>query len=207
MLFFDTSALVKRYAQEPGIEAVDRLFEWADGVIISSLAVIEMTSALRRKYNEGEITVRQRDDLLVAFFAEATEARRIVPVDATAFEVAFDLVLNENLRTRDALQLGTALSRADGDLDLTFVCADRKLIQVARTRGLSTNHPVDMEGSSHRPRSNFIGTDDLVSPVYPGTITLSGQHRETASRPTASRRGGVRVTTSIRYRVSTVDSR
>lgn len=74
MLFFDTAALVKRYARELGTETVDRLIDTRDEhLVITSLTVIEMASAFRRKYNRGEISVRQRDDLLIAFFEETTD--------------------------------------------------------------------------------------------------------------------------------------
>lgn len=60
MLFFDTSALVKRYAEEEGTTVVDELIEQRDEtVVITSLAVVEMTSAFRRKYNRDEITEAQ----------------------------------------------------------------------------------------------------------------------------------------------------
>lgn len=51
LLFFDTSALVKRYSTEPGTEEVDALIESDDTVVISSLSIIETVSAFRRKYN------------------------------------------------------------------------------------------------------------------------------------------------------------
>ena len=74
MLFVDTSALVKRYSEEVGTAVVDELIEDTDEpILITSLTVIEMTSAFRRKFNRGELTEHQRDDLLIAFFEEATE--------------------------------------------------------------------------------------------------------------------------------------
>jgi predicted nucleic acid-binding protein len=55
-LFFDTSALVKRYYEEDGSENVDEPIEDEDStVIITSLSIIEATSAFRRKHNRGEI--------------------------------------------------------------------------------------------------------------------------------------------------------
>lgn len=46
--FFDTSALVKRYAEEPGTETVDELIDDADAtVFITSLSVT--TAAIRRQ--------------------------------------------------------------------------------------------------------------------------------------------------------------
>lgn len=142
MLFFDTSALVKRYADERGTETVDRLIEnHDDTVVITSLSVIEVTSAFRRKYNRGEITDTQRDSLLVAFFEESTDEYTIIPVTETVFEIAFDLVLEDDLRTLDALQLGAAIELTTPDLDVTFVCADEKLVDVAEGRDLDTINP------------------------------------------------------------------
>lgn len=49
-LFFDTSALVKRYYDEPGTETVDRLIEIEETkVVVTAITVIEVVSAFRRK--------------------------------------------------------------------------------------------------------------------------------------------------------------
>lgn len=142
MLFFDTSALVKRYAEEAGTKTVDRLIEERnDSVVITSLTVVEMTSAVRRKFDRGEVTERQRDDLLIAFFAEATDDYLILPLDPAVFEGALDLVLEDDLRTLDALQLGATLHVRETATDLSFVCADRKLARVARDHAVNTIDP------------------------------------------------------------------
>lgn len=144
MLFFDTSALAKRYSREPGTDAVDELIEDPDQpAIISTLSIIELASALRRKQNTGELTERLRDDLLVAFFEEAIETFTITPIDDAAFERAFDLVLENDLRTLDALQLGTAMELSVPSFEITFVCADRGLVDTATARGLSTIDPTE----------------------------------------------------------------
>lgn len=81
MLFFDTSALVKRYSRESGTDVVDDLIEESDQpVLLSTLSVIEIASSLRRKQNMGELTQRLRDELLVACFEEATESFTLVVV-------------------------------------------------------------------------------------------------------------------------------
>ena len=113
MLFVDTSALVNRYSEEVRTAVVDELIEDTDEpILVTSLTVIEMTSASRRKFNRGELTERQRDDVLIAFFEEATEQYTLIPIEAPVFELAFDLVLEDDRRTLDALQLGAALDAA-----------------------------------------------------------------------------------------------
>ena len=142
MLFFDTSALVKRYADETGTRTVDQLIETPENtVIITSLSVIEIASAFRRKSNRGDISDKRRDALLGSFFEEATERFTVIPVDEGIFETAFDLVLDDDLRTLDSLQLAAALSLPTPNPDLTFVCADTTLIDIAQQHGLSTNNP------------------------------------------------------------------
>jgi len=144
MLFFDTSALVKRYADERGTQTVDQLIETPENtIIITSLSVIEIASAFRRKYNRGDITKEKRDNLLVSFFEEATERFTVIPVDERIFESAFALVLDDDLRTLDSLQLAAAVSLPTPNPDITFVCADKELVDVAAQHGLATNNPRD----------------------------------------------------------------
>ena len=82
--FFDTSALVKRYHQEIGSEQVNAIFDDQDNIlIISELALVELASALRRKQNQGEITIQALNDTL-AHFAHIVASvclcrRRIAP--------------------------------------------------------------------------------------------------------------------------------
>lgn len=81
LLFFDTSALVKRYATEPGTEEVDDLIEGDDTVVISSLSIIETVSVFRRKYNREQISERAMNELLSKFFEEALTEFIIAPME------------------------------------------------------------------------------------------------------------------------------
>ena len=141
-LFFDTSALVKRYYEEEGSETVDELIEAEDSeVVITSLAVVEVASALRRKRNRDEITSDDVSRLLSSFFEEALAEFTILPMDDSFSETALDLVLRSDLRTLDSLQLAAALSIVTETSTPVFVCADRQLADVAAERGLETRHP------------------------------------------------------------------
>lgn len=105
--------------------------------------MIEIASAFRQKYNRGEISERRRDGLFDSFFEEAMERLTVIPVDEGTFETAFDLVLGDDLRTLDSLQLAAALSLPTDNPDITFVCADTTLVDVAEQHGLSTNNPCE----------------------------------------------------------------
>ena len=70
-LFFATSALVKRYYEEPGTETVDTLIEGESTVGIRSLAVVETVYAFRRKYTRDGISDLQQNRPRCAFFEQA----------------------------------------------------------------------------------------------------------------------------------------
>lgn len=145
--FFDTSALVKRYYEERGSETVDEFVEASDAdLVITSLSIIETVSAFRRKQNREEIDPSQVDRLLGAFFEEALSEFDILPMSESLYGFSFDLVIEDDLRTLDSLQLSAALSTATEESSPTFVCADRELIAVAEDRGLETVNPVEMSG-------------------------------------------------------------
>jgi len=141
--FLDTSALVKRYYEEPGTDRVDELVESDATVAITSLAVIETVSAFRRKYNRDQIVRDDVDALLATFFEEALDDFVILPMEESIQGFAFDLILDDDLRTLDSLQLSAALSLESDDTDVRFVSADADLVAVAAARGLSADNPDD----------------------------------------------------------------
>jgi predicted nucleic acid-binding protein len=141
LLFFDTSALVKRYYEEPETEIVDELIEGDETIVISSLSVVETVSAFRRKYNRTTISETRVNRLLSAFFEEALTRFVIVPMAEPVLQLAFTLVLDGDLRTLDSLQLSTALGLDTDDESLRFVTADTELAAVAEANGLPVLNP------------------------------------------------------------------
>lgn len=141
LLFFDTSALVKRYYEESDTARVDELIEGDETVVITSLTVIETISAFRRKYNRTEISDDAVNDLLAAFFEEALAEFVILPMEESIQQFSFDLILEDDLRTLDSLQLSAALSITTDDTAVHFVTADSELASVVRTRGLAAINP------------------------------------------------------------------
>lgn len=97
LLFFDTSALVKRYYLEAGTEAVDDLIESEASVVISSLSVIETVSAFRRKHNRDELSEAEMNRLLSEFFREALGEFLIVPLEKSLLQFSFQLAVDDDL--------------------------------------------------------------------------------------------------------------
>lgn len=140
-LFFDTAALVKRYHEEPGSSVVDALFERDWVVAITSITAVEMVSAFRRNYDRGELSAGEMERSVSSFFAEAVSDFVVVRVQESLFEFSFDLVLEEDLRTLDSLQLSAALSMPSPVAGVTLVSADRKLVSAAETYGIDVIWP------------------------------------------------------------------
>lgn len=140
--FFDTSALVKRYHEEEGTERVDEILNREEAeVLISSLTVVESTSAFRRKYNRGEVSESEMEQLLGVFFREALNEFVILPMEESLLSFSFDLVLEDDLRTLDSLQLSTGLSLAQEIEEVAFVTADEDLAEIGEKHGLGTLVP------------------------------------------------------------------
>jgi len=139
--FFDTSALVKRYHDEPGTARVDEIIENKESdVVVSTLAVIETVSAMRRKYNRGDVSHSEMEQLVGVFFREALAEFVLAPIEESVMAFSFDLILNDDLRTLDSLQLSAGLALHE-DAGAAFVTADRDLASIARERGLDTVVP------------------------------------------------------------------
>ena len=117
------------------------MIEGDDEVVISSLAIIETVSAFRRKYNRDELSRERMNGLLSEFFAEALADFVILPMEESIMAFSFDLVLEDDLRTLDSLQLAAALSVNSASRDVRFITADSRLEAVAERRDLPAVNP------------------------------------------------------------------
>ncbi|MBD3328112.1 PIN domain-containing protein [Candidatus Peregrinibacteria bacterium] len=139
-LFFDTSALVKLYHQEEGTAVLDNLLaEEQFVIVISDLCIIEMVSALAKKVRTEEITAAVFEAVVTAF-EEDVLGFEVLHISQEEKHRAVELLkswgLEEGLRTLDALQLASALTRnMTTSLDL-FVAADSTLVSVAKKESL-----------------------------------------------------------------------
>lgn len=128
--YFDSSAIVKLYADEPHHESV-RAF---NGVpICTSLARVEVTAAFFGKARSGDFVVGVAQVLAEIFMADWTEGRflRITPDEQIETEAA-RLASVYSLRGFDAVHLATANAarRAVPECGL-FVCFDKRLNEAA----------------------------------------------------------------------------
>lgn len=128
--YFDSSAIVKLYANELHHEAVR---DFAGVPICTSLARVEVTAAFFGKARSGEISVDVAEVLRDVFFADWGEGRflHIAPDEQVETEAA-RLASVYMVRGFDAVHLATANAarRAVPELVL-FACFDQRLSQAA----------------------------------------------------------------------------
>ncbi len=138
ILYLDTSALVKLYAEEIGSEVVRRAVADAGLVATSLLSYAEARSALARKHRGEEIT-RSTLNRLRQEFERDWERLHLLPVDEALVRKAGNLTEEHALRALDALHLATADAlQAVLRTTVTFACFDGALNAAAKTRGLAS---------------------------------------------------------------------
>lgn len=131
--FADSSAVVKRYADEDGADIVRA----HDVLVISQLALVEVPEALWRKHRLGELTAGDARLLTDALTADVAAGRLIVAaITGAMITDAAGLVAVHPLRAYDAVQLATARAVRAADPDCrTFACFDTQLARVAAAEG------------------------------------------------------------------------
>lgn len=103
MLMIDTSALLKRYIDEPGRDGVLTIMDAEPFWFASLLAITEARIALRRLLDDGSAlteVLRHLDD--------DASSLTLVPVDDLCLARAAEIGCNTTLRTLDAIHLAAA---------------------------------------------------------------------------------------------------
>lgn len=131
-LFFDTSALAKRYVEEAGSEEVRGLCAEADSLGVSVLVVPELVSTLCRLVREGRLSSEDYQSLKSALQSDLGDAD-LCDVTEETFEHTIRCLESHPLRALDALHVASALVY----LPDVFVSADRRQAKAAGREGLS----------------------------------------------------------------------
>jgi uncharacterized protein with PIN domain len=87
-VFFDTSALTKRYVEEEGSERVRDLCTSADALAVSVLVVPELISTLCRLVREGRLSSEDYRSLKSAVQTDLSDADLFVSADRRQVEAA-----------------------------------------------------------------------------------------------------------------------
>jgi len=130
-VFLDSSALAKRYVQEPGSDRVEEILLAASALGLSMVCVPEIVSALCRRRRERKLSEQQYLKAKQSFFEDLGDSSMINITDQIV-ERAVELLERWPLRSSDSLHIACA---AEWAADL-FVSADEKQCIAARGYGL-----------------------------------------------------------------------
>jgi predicted nucleic acid-binding protein len=128
--YLDSSAIVKLMRVEPETSALETVLAHLDGVVTSSLSVVEITRAVRRVGNRK--LLQRVEDIIDS----------LVLIDLNGGIVASaGGVAPPELRSLDAIHLATAISLDFQDGELEFITYDQRLAAAARKAGLTVSAP------------------------------------------------------------------
>ena len=138
--YFDTSALVKRYVDEPGRREVLRLLR-RNECVTSAVLPVELRSGLRRRVAEGSIDAARLPAIL-KHVAVDRPYWTLVEVGIDVLAGAETLVAAHPIRTLDAIHVASAQLFATrmSMPGLTFVSADKRQTETAVAVGLVVRH-------------------------------------------------------------------
>ena len=146
--YLDTSALVKRYAQEQGTSWMLSLTDMAAEHDLYTVRVTgpEMIAALSHKARTGEVSQDEARRSAKSFRADWQQQYQIVELTALIADRAMELAETYGLRGYDAVHLASALTlqqmRRAMDLpSLTFISADVQQRDTAIAEGLPVEDP------------------------------------------------------------------
>lgn len=134
MRYFDSSALAKRYLEEPDHVAVAARLEHPAAT--SRISAVEVASAIVRRGREGKLTQEQRDRALHALSRDIADLL-IVELTPEVVTAANGILTRNTLRAADAIHLASCvwLSYELGT-DIPFVAFDARLRESATAEGL-----------------------------------------------------------------------
>ena len=138
--YFDTSALIKRYVEEPGRREVLTLLRKNQSVV-SAVLPVEVRSALRRRMAEKTLDAKRVPGILRRLSADRAYWT-VVEVSREVLAMAESLSGAHPLRALDAIHVASAKLFADrtASQTFTFVSADMQQTDVAEALGIKTRY-------------------------------------------------------------------
>jgi hypothetical protein len=132
-VFLDSSALAKRYVEEPGSDRLEEMLSSASSLGVSVICPSEVVSALCRRRREGKLSPQQYLKAKQALFEDIEDAS-LVNITDQVIARAVEILERWPLRSPDSLHIASA---AEWSAEL-FVSADERQCTAARAYGLRT---------------------------------------------------------------------
>jgi predicted nucleic acid-binding protein len=151
--FFDTSALVKRYALEDGRLWVQSITDpaAANRIYVARITGAEVIAAIKLKERERHITAADAAKVIADFRYDFVNQYQIIEITDAVVTRAMSLIETHVLKGYDGVQLAAAVEinnlitaigmPAAGVPALTLVAADKQLNTAAVAEGLTVENP------------------------------------------------------------------
>jgi predicted nucleic acid-binding protein len=136
IIYFDPSALIKRYVIEDGQEIVLERLRSADRIATAAITYVEMFAALARLEKERRITAGSFS-MLAQQIETNWASYWTVELTRSVLGRAAVLARRHSLRAYDSVQLASALELLGDDSKVEFLSFDVRLNAAARREGLS----------------------------------------------------------------------
>ncbi len=142
MIYFDSSALVKRYLREAGSESVNAILLSQEIIVTSKLAYPEILSAFMRKHRGGELARKSLRSVIDQFESD-WKLFSIVEFHDELFPTIKALIEKYLLKGADTVHLSSALwlKQASRE-DVKFVASDLNLLKAAESENLHSINPI-----------------------------------------------------------------
>lgn len=140
--YFDTSALVKRYApNEPNSQLVDTFLTKTSRIYTSALTQTEMISAFCIKERTKQFSKLELQTAIQDYEAHSPKNYSLIQPSNAIYGIAKNLVLVYQLRAYDAIHIATAIELIQQanikPQDLEFYTADKDQAAAAKAEGLT----------------------------------------------------------------------
>lgn len=138
--YFDASALIKRYVEEPGRREVLQLLR-KNNCVVSAVLPVEVRSALRRRVGEKTFDEKRVPAILKRFAADRP-FWTVIEVSGEVLATAEAMTAAHPLRALDAIHVASAKLFATrvASPTFTFVSADIQQTTAAAALGINTRH-------------------------------------------------------------------
>ncbi|MGH7486802.1 MAG: type II toxin-antitoxin system VapC family toxin [bacterium] len=150
-IYFDASALIKRYVTEPGTPFLNQAFEETPPPyrLCLVLGFLEVVSILVRKKNDRRINQDAFEQAMTEVWSEVMEddGFTIDSADDALLMSSVALIEKHNLNATDAIVLRSAQKVRDRLLEigednkLLLLTADKRLVRAAGAEGLLVSDP------------------------------------------------------------------
>lgn len=144
IIYFDTSALVKRYVEEKGTQVVVDLIMSSDMLITTSILTYpEIKAAFTKKLRFKEMSKESYKEAIENFEKDwSVPVFSVIGLTSQVANLAGSLVERNVLKTLDAVHLASALTvKEHFGIQVLFVSSDDRFNKAASSEGLEVMNP------------------------------------------------------------------